>query len=119
MFPASNDERLRAFFHGIMSVTFITACAFLSTMDPRIFWGSTPGAPFPPVKPFGLATSILLLAGPLYQINTPALDSYAHEQALNAQSAHAQVRILRAEIAQDARHAQRASCHHPFLSASR
>ncbi len=56
----------------------------------------------------GLATSILLLAGPLYQITTPALDSYAHEQALNAQSAqtahaaHAQVRILRAEIAQDA-----------------
>jgi len=52
-------------------------------------------------RTLGLLASLLLLAGPLYQIATPALDAVARAQA--STTAHEQqVRMLRTQIAQDA-----------------
>jgi len=52
-------------------------------------------------RTLGLLASLLLLAGPLYQIATPALDSHAQAQALEASRVQS-VQAVHAQLAQDA-----------------
>jgi len=52
-------------------------------------------------RTLGLLASLLLLSGPLYQIATPALDSHAQAQALEA-SRMQSVQSVHAQLAQDA-----------------
>jgi len=52
-------------------------------------------------RALGLLASLLLLAGPLYQIATPVLDSHAHAKAMEAARVQS-VQAVHAQLAQDA-----------------